>query len=400
MADGHGEGSDWEEGPYDPLLMQEQDDFDDVMYLLDIPTAVLDPPPLAVAGHHNVTAGPSGNNNNNLLEWPAKLDNDSVVKNSAPPPTHNAGVATDRLPSRAQDDGSSTSSASATPSTSANAFDCTGCQLLRQVLHSNGFEATKLSIHGATGVFYHATLEVFRVNSEGLATALTHQSYIDFRCRDYAWVKHYLTDYGRQRAGGGYTVIHDSISAFHDALCVSMNHGGGNADGDGRGEGMEMAAAAVGNGGGDQHQQQELAGADDDAAAQPIVEQGDAPAAAGPSEPSADNEQEQREARQGGRSALAIQRERASNLQVSDLARYFHLPMTEAAKHLGVCATVLKTTSRRFHVPRWPHRKIKSIDNHIAKLRRSANNGDAVAMHEMERLTESRRKIYADVLGQ
>ncbi|CAL4896435.1 unnamed protein product [Urochloa decumbens] len=370
MADGHGEGADWEEGPYD---------FDDVMYLLDdIPTAaVLDPPPLAAARAHNVTAGPSGNDNL-LEEWPAKLD-------SAPPHTHNASVATDRPASRAQDDGSSTSSA--TPSTSANALDCTGCQLLREVLHSNGFEATKLSVHGATGVFYHATLEVFGIDSQGLATALTHQSCIDFRCRDYAWVKHYLTDYARQRAGGGYTIIHDSISAFHDALCVSMIDG----------EGMEMAAAVENAGGGDQ-QQQELAGADDDAA-QPIVEQGDASAAAGPSEPSADEEQVQREAHQGGRSALAIQRERASNLQVSDLARYFHLPMTEAAKHLGVCATVLKTTSRRFHVPRWPHRKIKSIDNNIAKLRRSGNGG-AAAMREIERLTESRRKIYADLLAQ
>ncbi|CAL4903672.1 unnamed protein product [Urochloa decumbens] len=391
MADGYGEGADWEEeGPYDPLLIQ--DDFDDVMYLLDddIPTAVvLDPPPLAAHAHNVTTSG-----NNNLLEWPAKLDNDSV-ENSAPPPTHNAAVATGGRPSssRAQDDGSSTSSA--TPSTSANALDCTGCQLLREVLHSNGFEATKLGVHGATGVFYHATLEVFRINSEGLATALTHQSYIE--CRDYAWVKHYLTDYARQRAGGGYTVIHDSISAFHDALCVSMNHGSGNADDGGRGEGMEMAAA-VENGGGRDQQQQELAGANDDAA-QPIVEQGDASAAAGPSEPSADKEQVQREAHQGGRSALAIQRERASNLQVSDLARYFHLPMTEAAKHLGVCATVLKTTSRRFHVPRWPHRKIKSIDNNIAKLRRNGN-GSAAAMREIERLTESRRKIYADLLGQ
>ncbi|CAN6326169.1 unnamed protein product [Urochloa humidicola] len=395
MADGHGEGAVGEEGPYDPLIIQ--DDFDDVMYLFDIPTAaVLDPAPLAAHAHNVAAAGSSGNNN--LLEWPAKLDND-FVENITPPTQHNAAVATDRPTSRVQDDGSSTSSA--TPSTSANALDCTGWQLLREVLHSNGFEATKLSVHGATGVFYHATLEVFRINSEGMATSITHQSYIDFRCRDYLWVKHYLTDYARQRAGGGYTVVHDSISAFHDALCVSMNRGGGNADDDGRDEGMEMVEA-VENGGGDQ-QQQELAGAQDDAA-EPIVERGDAPAEAGsldwPSEPSADNAQEQREeAPQGGRSALAIQRERASNLQVSDLARYFHLPMTEAAKHLGVCATVLKTTSRRFHVPRWPHRKIKSIDNHIAKLRRSGNEG-AAAMREMERLMESRIKIYADLLGQ
>ena len=91
------------------------------------------------------------------------------------------------------------------------------------------------------------------------------------------WVKHYLTGYAQQRAGGGYTVVHDSISAFHDALCVSMNYYGGNADGGGdycRGEG----AGAVGNGGGGDQGQQELAGA---AAEDVLIDQGDLPAAAG-----------------------------------------------------------------------------------------------------------------------
>lgn len=36
------------------------------------------------------------------------------------------------------------------------------------------------------------------------------------------WVKHYLTDYARQRAGSGYIILEDSISAFQDALCTSM----------------------------------------------------------------------------------------------------------------------------------------------------------------------------------
>lgn len=35
-------------------------------------------------------------------------------------------------------------------------------------------------------------------------------------------MKHYLTDYARQRAAGGYMVLDDSISAFQDALCTSM----------------------------------------------------------------------------------------------------------------------------------------------------------------------------------
>ncbi|KAF8658215.1 hypothetical protein HU200_059436 [Digitaria exilis] len=402
MADGHGgEGTnDWE-GPCDPLLMQ--DYFDDVYYLLDIPNIIDPPPPLAAQPPQTATAGYSGDNR------PSTSNNAAVDVNvTVPtPPTHIAQVATDPpCASRTQDVvGSSACTSSATASTSAaaaamhkNALDCTGCHVLREVVHSNGFgEATRLCVHGAAGVFYHATLEVYHVNSEGLATAMTHQSYIDFRGRDYLWVKHYLADYAQQRASGGYTVIRDSISAFHDALCSGMNYGG-KAAADGR-RGGEMEAAVVENGGGSSRpQQQELAGA-----APTIIDQGHAAAAAaaaaGPSSiPSDNNEQERQEVvRQPvGRSALAIQRERASNLKLADLARYFHLPMAEAATHLGVCATVLKSTSRKFHIARWPHRKIKSINTHIAKLREKGGND---GMREMERLIEARRKIYAKLLG-
>nr|CAB3463388.1 unnamed protein product [Digitaria exilis] len=392
MADGHGgEGTnDWE-GPYDPLLMQ--DYFDDIYYLLDIPNIIDPPPPLAAQPPQTDTAGYSGDNR------PSTSNNAAVDVNvTVPtPPTHIAQVAADPpCASRTQDVvvGSSACTSSATASTSAaavahqTALDCTGCHVLREV-------ATRLCVHGAAGVFYHAIQEVYRVNSEGLATAMTHQSYIDGR--DYVWVKHYLTDYAQQRASGGYTVIRDPISAFHDALCAGMNYGG-NAGDDGHRGGEMAAAAVVENGGGSSRpdEQQELAGA-----APLIIEQGHAPAsaaAAGPSIPSANNEQERPEVvgQPVGRSALTIQRERASNLKLADLARYFHLPMAEAATHLGVCATVLKSTSRKFHIARWPHRKIKSINTHIAKLREKGGND---GMGEMERLIEARRKIYAKLLG-
>jgi hypothetical protein len=48
-----------------------------------------------------------------------------------------------------------------------------------------GLEATKFSIHGvAAGVFHHATLEVYRIDSNGglaatMTTQLTHQCYVE-----------------------------------------------------------------------------------------------------------------------------------------------------------------------------------------------------------------------------
>jgi hypothetical protein len=41
-----------------------------------------------------------------------------------------------------------------------------------------------------------------------------------------------------------------------------------------------------------------------------------------------------------------------------ELAKYFHLPIAEAAKELGVCATVLKKICRKNGISRWPHRKV------------------------------------------
>jgi hypothetical protein len=43
-----------------------------------------------------------------------------------------------------------------------------------------------------------------------------------FMGRDYLWVKSYLMDHAQKRAGGGYTVVHDSISDFHNVLCTRM----------------------------------------------------------------------------------------------------------------------------------------------------------------------------------
>ncbi|TVU51494.1 hypothetical protein EJB05_02926 [Eragrostis curvula] len=249
-----------------------------------------------------------------------------------------------------------------------NVLDCTGCQILREVLHSNGFETAKLCIHGAAGVFYHATVELYQTGSESLVLAPTHRYHIDFRGRDYLWVKQYLVGYAQQRASDGCAVLQDSISAFHDVLCTSMT----------------SAPAETANVVDDQQQQVVLAGAGD--TAEPMVEQEEVPVASGPSQPNHDavDEQEQEEVRPPVRSRFSIQRERASKLERNDISRYFHIPITAACKELGICATALKGVSRKFG--------IKAIDKQITKLRTNGNISAAV-INEIEKLTDSRRKI-------
>eukprot|EP01119_Soliformovum_irregulare_P004552 TRINITY_DN1559_c0_g1_i1.p1 TRINITY_DN1559_c0_g1~~TRINITY_DN1559_c0_g1_i1.p1 ORF type:complete len:289 (-),score=43.53 TRINITY_DN1559_c0_g1_i1:101-967(-) len=56
------------------------------------------------------------------------------------------------------------------------------------------------------------------------------------------------------------------------------------------------------------------------------------------------------------------------NITFEELSQFFHLPINQVAKELGVCATILKKICRRNGIPRWPHRKIKSIDKMIANL--------------------------------
>jgi hypothetical protein len=44
------------------------------------------------------------------------------------------------------------------------------------------------------------------------------------------------------------------------------------------------------------------------------------------------------------------------------------MPSEEAARKLGVGLTVLKRICRKFGVPRWPYRKLKSLDRLITNV--------------------------------
>ncbi|KAF2070389.1 hypothetical protein CYY_008288 [Polysphondylium violaceum] len=56
------------------------------------------------------------------------------------------------------------------------------------------------------------------------------------------------------------------------------------------------------------------------------------------------------------------------DINLEYLSKYFHLPINSVAKEIGICATVLKKICRKNGIPRWPHRKIKSIDKMILNL--------------------------------
>ncbi|XP_047063809.1 uncharacterized protein LOC124671484 [Lolium rigidum] len=62
------------------------------------------------------------------------------------------------------------------------------------------------------------------------------------------------------------------------------------------------------------------------------------------------------------------QREYIASLTLGDIAQYFHLPIREASRTLRIGLSILKKKCRQYGIPRWPHRKIKSLDSLIQDL--------------------------------
>lgn len=55
---------------------------------------------------------------------------------------------------------------------------------------------------------------------------------------------------------------------------------------------------------------------------------------------------------------ITLARTMSRHITREELARQFHLPISEAAKNVGVCATVLKKVCRSYGILRWPQRKV------------------------------------------
>ncbi|KAI4327835.1 hypothetical protein L6164_020252 [Bauhinia variegata] len=85
-------------------------------------------------------------------------------------------------------------------------------------------------------------------------------------------------------------------------------------------------------------------------------------------------------------------------IDLPELVKYFGMPIVEASRNLNVGLTVLKRKCREFGIPRWPHRKIKSLDNLIHDLQEEAKQKEpeseaaAVAVITRQRMLESEKE--------
>ncbi|XP_020082039.1 protein RKD5-like [Ananas comosus] len=88
-----------------------------------------------------------------------------------------------------------------------------------------------------------------------------------------------------------------------------------------------------------------------------------------------------------------------ANIALSDIVKYFNLPIVEASRNLKIGLTVLKRKCREFGIPRWPHRKIKSLDSLIHDLQEEVHQQEkenkvaaVKAVTKRQRMLESEKE--------
>ncbi|OAY75406.1 protein RKD3-like [Ananas comosus] len=85
----------------------------------------------------------------------------------------------------------------------------------------------------------------------------------------------------------------------------------------------------------------------------------------------------------------ATGRSRLSNIGFEELRNYFYMPITKAAKEMNVGLTVLKKRCRELGIPRWPHRKMKSLSSlihNVQELGKGSPDSEESIQKELEML--------------
>ncbi|XP_045802198.1 putative uncharacterized protein DDB_G0277255 [Trifolium pratense] len=219
-------------------------------------------------------------------------------------------------------------------------FFCTCCQVLREIIHANGFQFEKLEIHGRIGLITHAIHHKLPTNGN-----TPNYQMIDFCKSSLDEIKKYLAKYCVDRNTSGYFILQDPMSAFYETLCTGLDWI----------DDINME---------------------------------------GPMDNNQNNSDDMGENATSDKKDLSAQRKKSASLTLSDLRDYFHLPIEEASDHPNVklCPTVLKKTCRKAGLQRWPHRKVKSLLKQIAIMGAQLDGQDSATRarteHEINRLKQ------------
>mmetsp|Transcript_39664 Transcript_39664/g.99711 ORF Transcript_39664/g.99711 Transcript_39664/m.99711 type:complete len:332 (-) Transcript_39664:140-1135(-) len=83
------------------------------------------------------------------------------------------------------------------------------------------------------------------------------------------------------------------------------------------------------------------------------------------------------------------------DLPIESIARYFHLPIHQAAEALNVGETWLKQKMREHDIKRWPYRKVKSLDKLVEKVQQQMQE-DAGNKTQMTELNQQLQTLLAE----
>ncbi|KAE8650549.1 hypothetical protein Csa_011321 [Cucumis sativus] len=79
-------------------------------------------------------------------------------------------------------------------------------------------------------------------------------------------------------------------------------------------------------------------------------------------------------------------RKRSFVLGLEEIKKYYHIPISEAAKEMNVGLTVLKRRCRQLNIMRWPHRKLKSYNSLIQNVKEMGLTNEVKGLEEQKRL--------------
>ncbi|VAI72304.1 unnamed protein product [Triticum turgidum subsp. durum] len=95
--------------------------------------------------------------------------------------------------------------------------------------------------------------------------------------------------------------------------------------------------------------------------------------------------------------AMRADRVRSERVLTFELvSQYFYMPITQAARELNVGLTVLKKRCRELRIPRWPHRKLKSLQtliNDVEVLQEAGKANDDGQLRAMVEMLEQERRL-------
>ncbi|KAL1215622.1 Protein RKD5 [Cardamine amara subsp. amara] len=85
-----------------------------------------------------------------------------------------------------------------------------------------------------------------------------------------------------------------------------------------------------------------------------------------------------------------------AELSLEQLSKYFGVTIVEASRRLNIGLTVLKKKCREFGIPRWPHRKIKSLETLIQDLQGEAEKQQEKNEEAAMEVAKRRKKLETE----